>query len=89
MLREAGASTYFQKLLRRTTLATTSTDQRRIDVLAVGLPVYKGAPLFCDATLRSPVTAKGDPRFHSDEVDGATLAQAVTEKRRRYADVNK
>ena len=87
VLREGGASTHFQKLLRQTTMPVDASDHRRIDVLAVGLPVFHGQPLFCDATFRSPLSGSGVPRFRSDTVDGATLHQAEKDKIARYRDI--
>ena len=87
VLRESGASTYYQKLLRATTLPVHPTDNRRIDVLATGLPVYHGQPLFCDATIRSPLTASGAPHPRADRINGAVLVRAEKDKQTRYGDI--
>ena len=87
VLKEAGATTYFQKLLRETTLPVDPTDARRIDILATGLPAYYGRPLFCDATVRSPLTAAGLPHGRAALDDGFVLRTAMADKRRQYGDV--
>ena len=69
VFREAGATTHFQKLLRQTTLPTDPEDNRRIDVLAIGLQVFPGRALFCDASVRSPLHADGTPHSRAAAVD--------------------
>ena len=88
VLREAGASTYFQKLLRETTLADflnqPLTDGRRIDVLATGLPCFGARPLLCDVTVRSPLRGNGLPFPTAAHTNGAVLAKAEQQKETKY-----
>ena len=40
VLREAGATTHFQKMLRQTNLQVDPSDERGMHVVATGLPIY-------------------------------------------------
>ena len=51
-------------------------DQRRIKVIAEGLPVFHGAQLAINATLVSPLRADGDPHRRGPDEDGAAQAFA-------------
>ncbi len=55
-------------------------DTRRIEVIADALPFHSGAQVALDATLVSPLSRTGEPRFHSDVVDGAVLEEARRKK---------
>ena len=79
-LKQAGASVHFQHLLRNTTLAVDPADSRRIDLLATGLPLYRGRVLFCDATLCSPLKGNGRPQARTSRHDGATFKEAQKRK---------
>ena len=87
VLKEAGATTYFQKLLRETTLPVNPTDLRRIDVLAMGLPCFYGRAIFCDVTVRSPLSAAGAPHGRAATEDGYVLGRALQDKQRTYDDI--
>ena len=84
--REAGATVHVQKLLCQTTLPVDLGDARRIDALATGLPLYMKRPLFCDATIRSPLHADGTPHAGAATRGGAVLARAQVDKERKYQD---
>ena len=58
VLREAGANVRFNCLLREMNVAVRAEDERRIEVLASGLPLFDGAQLAVD-TLRSALTSNG------------------------------
>ena len=77
----------YQHFLRNTTLAVHPRDNRRVDVLATGLPLYGGRVLCCDATLRSPLKANSAPQPRTARTDGATFAAAEKEKKQKYWDV--
>ena len=87
VLREAGASVHEQHLLRNTTLPVDPTDQRRMDLVVTGLPFYNGRLLFCDVTVRSPLTGKGKPHPKAAAQAGAVLARAEKDKLKKYGDV--
>ena len=77
-----------QELLRDVTGFTVApNDGRRIDALATGLPFYHGRPLFCDATLRSPLNRPGGPQPRARAVDGATFREAERDKEGKYPEV--
>ena len=79
---------YFQHLLQNTTLPCDPQDWRRVDVLATGLPLYRGRALCCDATMRSPLKANGAPQPGTAKYDGATFRVAEREKKVKYQDVD-
>ena len=90
VLKEAGATTHWQKLLRETTLrlANPLRDSRRTDVLATCLPLWHGRALLCDATVVSPLTARGEARPGTARRDGVALKSAERVKaQQEYPDV--
>ena len=56
--REAGVSVRCNTKLRDMNVAVSAMDERSIEVLASGLPLFHGAQLAIDVTLRSPLTAQ-------------------------------
>ena len=70
-------------MLREMNVTVSALDERRVEVLASGLPLNHGAQLAIDVTLRSALTAGGAPRTNAARVDGAGFAQARREKERR------
>ena len=79
--REAGARVSVNVFLRDLDLPIGAMDQRRIEVIAEGLPVFHGAHLPIDATLVSPLRADGEPHRRCPEVDGAALLSPVGARR--------
>ena len=57
-------------------------DDRRIEVVANGLPMWHGAQLAVDATLVSPVTRAGEPQTRADVEPGRAVSSAADRKRR-------
>ena len=55
--REAGASVRFNTKLRDMNVAVSANDERAIEVLASGLPLYQDAQLAVDITVRSATTS--------------------------------
>ena len=53
-------------------VAVRAEDARRIEVLASGLPLFHGAQLAVDITLRSALTSNGEPRPGSARADKET-----------------
>ena len=62
-------------------------DQRRIEVIAEGLPVFHGAQLAIDATLVSPLRAVGEPHRRCPFEDGVALTLARRRKERTYPEL--
>ena len=52
----------------------SSTDDRRVEIMATGLPLYQGMPLVCDASLVSPVKANGIARPRAAHEPGVAIA---------------
>ena len=92
ILSEAGYRVRSERLLRDTHLRTRPDDQRRMDIVAApgarAVGARRGVPLFGDVTVVSVHTCEGAPRPSAATTDGGVLQQAVTTKRRRYADVH-
>ena len=62
-------------------------DDRRLEVVADGLPLFHGAQLAVDTTLVCTVRADGTPRRRCATTDGAALAQARWRKELRYPEL--
>ena len=77
--REAGARVRFN--------ANVGAAERRIEVLAQDLPFFGGAQLAVDVTLRSVLSATGEPHPHTAEVDGVLLLRARQDKERTYPEL--
>ena len=59
--REAGAAVATNVLVRDPNLQAARQDERRIEVIALGLPLWGGSQLAVDTTLVSPLTSAGAP----------------------------
>ena len=81
---EAGARVRTNIFLRHLNLPVLAGDDRRIEVLAQGLPCYGGAQLAIDATMGSPLRGDGQPRPRAAWQDGAALLDARRDKDRTY-----
>ena len=64
-----------------------TVDNRRIDILATGLSFHNARPLFCDATVRSPLRGNGEAYPTAAQVDGAVLKRAEQSKKDKYSDI--
>ena len=74
--REARAAVATHVLVRDLNLQAARHDERRIEVIANGLPLWGGSQLAVDTTLVSPLTFAGAPRRRSGATAGAALADA-------------
>ena len=77
--REAGATVRQNVKLRDMNVAVRD-DERCIEVLATGLPLFQGAQLAVDITLRSALTSNGDPRPGAAREDGIACNGARVDK---------
>ena len=68
-------------------LPVPRADNRRLEVVADGLPLFHGAQLAVDTTMVSTVRADGAPRRQCAERDGAALDQARRTKERTYPEL--
>ena len=84
--REGGA-----RVTTNTRLADIHTlsrvDDRRIEVIANGLPMWGGSQLAVDTTLVSPLTRSGEPRSRGGTFAGAALKDARRTKERTYPEL--
>ena len=64
-------------------------DERRVETLADGLPVFHGAQLAVDTTLMSVVRRNGTPHLRCADVDCVVLEEAKKRKERRYPELRK
>ena len=71
--REAGATVSTNVLLRDLNTDTKRTDDKRIEVIANGLPLWNGSQLAVDTTLVSPLTSAAQPRRDQRTTLGAAL----------------
>ena len=62
-------------------------DDRRMEVIANGLPLWNGAQLAVDTTLVSPLTREGQPRRRAGRFAGAALQDARKSKERTYPEL--
>ena len=88
VLLEAGGRVVPQQLLADMDVALESTtDGRRVDVVAYGLPVFGGLPVCADATLVSPLHCDGTPWRGADAEDGLRLRAARHRKEVVYPEL--
>ena len=80
--REAGATVWCNARLRDMNLAVTGHDDIAIKVLASGLPLFFGAQLAVNMTLRCGTAQPGAAR-----IDGAVCSRAREEKERKYSEL--
>ena len=85
--REAGATVSTNVLVRDLNTHTTQHDDRRIEVIANGLPLWNGCQIAVDTTLVSPSTAAGQPRRHQGSTAAAPLRIARRAKTRTYPEL--
>ena len=85
--REAGAVVRTNVKLRDMNIPVSATDERAIEVLAMGLPLHQGAQLAIDITLRSALTTTGEPCPGGATVNGAALQVARQQKEAKYRDL--
>ena len=87
--REVGARVSTNVFLRDLDLWSVSVqDQRRIEVIAEGLPAFHGAQLAIDTTLVSPLRADGVPHRRFADESGAALEAARRRKDRTYPELS-
>ena len=82
--REAGARVRENQLLRDLNLAVPAGDERRIEVIANGLPLWGGKQLAVDTTVVSALTGSGEARGRGP---GVALQQARRAKERKYSEL--
>ena len=85
--REAGARVRTNVRLADLNIAVSSRDERRLEVIASGLPAFGGAQLAIDATLRSPLSSAGLPRSQAHWRDGAVAEAARADKEDSYPEL--
>ena len=85
--REAGATVATNVLLRDLNLVVQRQDERRIEVIANGLPLWSGAQLAVDTTLVSALDSAGQARRHQRLTAGAALRVARKAKERTYPEL--
>ena len=87
--REAGARVRTNVQLRNMNVTVPCDDDRQIEVLASGLPIYNGAQLAVDVTLCSALRADGSARPRAHWQDGAAIEDAVDDKEERYSELTR
>ena len=88
VLREAGAASSHRPLLRDLAVPDVAdTDSRQLDIVAGGLSIYGGRTIVGDATLRSPISSRGDAQGVAATTDGATFPGARRDKATAYPEL--
>ena len=88
MCREAGARvTTYTRLADLNVQHVQHIDDRRIEVIANGLPLWGGAQLAVDTTLVSPLTRAAEPRRRAGCFAAAALHDARKAKERTYPEL--
>ena len=88
VFREAGARVQENVMLRDTNLeGIAANDQRCLEVVATGLPLYRGVPLGVDCTMVSPLHANGTPWARAATEDGVAIARAEHAKGAKYPEL--
>ena len=85
--REAGARVSTNTYLRDLNLDSVRCGERRLEVIANGLPLFHGAQLAVDTTLVCPIKRNGQPQTNTDTVPGAWLAEARRRKNATYPEL--
>ena len=85
--REAGASVRCNAKLVDMNVAVRANDERAVEVLASGLPLFHGAQLAVDTTLRCALTTSGTPRPGAAALDGIVCAAARADKELKYSEL--
>ena len=83
----AGATVATNALLRDLNLVVRRQDERHIEVIANGLPLWSGAQLAVDTTLVSALDSAGQARRHHRLTAGAALRVARKAKERTYPEL--
>ena len=85
---EAGARVREDFFLRDAGLPSVGPDDnRRIEVMASGLPFAHGVPIAIDTTLVSPIMADGMPRPGAAIRPGIAIQTAIRTKQRTYREL--
>ena len=86
--REAGARvTTNTRIADLNIQAVHHQDDRRIEVIANGLPLWNGTQLAIDTTLVSPLTSNGQPRTRAGTYAGTAVREARRAKERTYPEL--
>ena len=85
--KKAGSQVRKKQFVHDLGLGTSTTDNRQIEIVAYGLPLHHGVPLWCDATIVSPLDSRGRVKYNSHRRSGAALRNAEGRKRRRYPEL--
>ena len=87
--REAGARVSVNQLVRDLDIAApNAADNRRLEVVADGLPLLHDAQLAIDTTTVSPLSRTGLPHARCADADGGATVAARRRKERRYPELS-
>lgn len=90
-IRTTDANRNIERHLRDTHLPIAQTDHRRMDIVIAGLPgVFRGAPLFLDATSISPLSGVSLDRSNAASTNGDIVTRAeLRNSETEYPDVER
>ena len=78
--REAGARVARHVRLADMNLDVPVSDERRVEVVAHGLPLWHGSQLALDATIVCALTRRGEPHPRADVQPGTAVSSAARRK---------
>ena len=84
MVREAGATVGWNVMLRDLNLDEPVLDERRIEIVANGLPIWHGSQVAIDTTMVSPLHQNGIARPRADQIGGIAIQIMSSRKRHKY-----
>ena len=87
MCREAGARVSTNVFVMDLDTVFNVTDRRKLEVVANGLPLFRGAQIAIETTLVSALRSEGSARCHAAFRDGVALAEALKRKVRTYPEL--
>ena len=76
-----------ERMLRNSYVPVSPDGSRRLDLIVPGLNVDRGRPLFCDATVLSPLGRAGGPRGGTSNRGGRLLHAATVDNSNHYHEV--
>ena len=85
--REAGARVTTNTCLRDLNVDSLRRGDRRLEVIANGLPLFHGAQIAVDTTLVSPIKRNDRPQPRTDTTPGTWLVEARKRKNNTYPEL--
>ena len=85
--READARVATDVFLRELNIELQGSGERQLEVIANGLPLWRGAQVAVDTTIVSPIRRDGRPKAGAATTGGMVLREAQRRKQRTYPEL--